>query len=247
MHRPAPRPRAARHAFTLVEMLMVIALIAVLVAFLLPMTGKAREQARRVQCASNMRQICLAAIHHAQDDERGIYIRNPENNNDVDDFNPLYPKYIKTLKVFVCPSTMNQVNGPSDLTNNAFGGANGLQGHSYEIRNWTEAGVRFPDGMIFAVKTQKNYRQFTHSSTGALIMDADDATEGDTNNWPDISDNHGAAGFNCGYMDGHVEFVPPGRRLLEAFLEGYYDPALPDAIYARYGVSHSGNAFTYVR
>jgi prepilin-type N-terminal cleavage/methylation domain-containing protein len=242
MHRHAARPRA----FTLTEMLMVIALIAVLIAFLIPVTGKAREQARRVQCASNVRQICLAAIHHAQDDERGIYIPNPPGNNDVDDFNPLYPKYLKDIRVFVCPSTMNQVRGPSDLTNNAVGGANGLYGHSYEIRNWADAGTVWPDGMVFAVQTAKNFRQFRHSSTGALIMDADDATEGDTNNWPDISDNHGAAGLNCGYMDAHVEFVPPGRRLLEAFLEGYYNPGLPDSIYSRYGVSHSGNTFKYV-
>jgi len=48
-------------------------------------------------------------------------------------------------------------------------------------------------------------------------------------------------------MDGHVEFVPPGRKLLEAFLEGYYDPALPDSIYTKYGVSHSGNGFKYTR
>jgi prepilin-type N-terminal cleavage/methylation domain-containing protein/prepilin-type processing-associated H-X9-DG protein len=248
MPRPTRRPRAVRSAFTLTEMLMVIALIGVLAALLIPVTAKAREQARRVQCASNIRQICLAAIRHAQDDERGIYIPNPEGDNNVDDFNPLYPKYVKDLRIFVCPSTTNIVDGRSDLTNNAVGGANGLHGHSYEIRNWAEAGVRFPDGMVFAVKTAKNYRQFRHSSTGALIMDADDSTEnGDQNNWPNASDNHGAAGFNCGYMDGHVEFVPPGRRLLEAFLEGYYDPGLPDSIYSQYGVSHSGNTFKYVR
>jgi prepilin-type N-terminal cleavage/methylation domain-containing protein len=234
--------------FTLTEILIVMAILAVMAAFLLPMTGKAREQARRVQCASNIRQICIAAIRHAQDDERGYYIPNPEGDNNVDDFNPLYPKYLKELKIFVCPSTMNQVNGPSDLTNNASGGANGLKGHSYEIRNWTEADVHFPDGMVFREKTKKNYRQHKNSSTGALIMDADDSTEnGDQNNWPDVSDNHGAAGFNVGYMDGHVEFVPPGRRLLEAFLEGYYDPGLPDAIYTKYGVSHGSKTFTYMR
>ena len=33
--------------------------------------------------------------------------------------------------------------------------------------------------------------------------------------------------------------------LLEAFLEGYYDPGLPDGIYANYGVNHNGNVFTY--
>ena len=124
----------------------------------------------------------MAAINHALDDPQGIYIINPESDNAVDDFTPMYPKYIKDLRVFVCPSTMNQVDSAADLVNNAVGGKNGTKGHSYEIRNWTEPNIRFPDGTIFPVKTPKNLRQYKKTSEGALIMDADDATEGDTNN-----------------------------------------------------------------
>ena len=56
----------ARRAFTLLEVLVVVAIIAMLSAILLPSLAKSRRQAQAVACQSNMRQLGLALQMYAQ-------------------------------------------------------------------------------------------------------------------------------------------------------------------------------------
>ena len=61
----------SRRAFTLIELLVVIAIIALLAAILFPVFARARENARRSSCGSNMKQMGLAVQQYSQDyDER---------------------------------------------------------------------------------------------------------------------------------------------------------------------------------
>jgi prepilin-type processing-associated H-X9-DG protein/prepilin-type N-terminal cleavage/methylation domain-containing protein len=67
-----------RSAFTLVELLVVVAIIALLVALLMPSLGKAKEVAKRAQCLSNLRQVGMLFKLYADGNNNGQYPLNAE-------------------------------------------------------------------------------------------------------------------------------------------------------------------------
>jgi prepilin-type N-terminal cleavage/methylation domain-containing protein/prepilin-type processing-associated H-X9-DG protein len=104
-----------KKAFTLIELLVVIAIISILAAILFPVFARARENARKAVCMSNLKQIGLAAMMYVQDyDETYPMAYNYPNGGF---WFQLFAPYIKNTQVFVCPSA-----GPVTITNPGSGG-----------------------------------------------------------------------------------------------------------------------------
>lgn len=95
-----------KDGFTLIELLVVIAIIAILAAILFPVFARARENARRSSCSSNLKQIGLGLMQYLQDyDERFpayTFVGGTSNDNWARDF---VQPYVKNTQIFICPSS----------------------------------------------------------------------------------------------------------------------------------------------
>lgn len=118
-----------RSGFTLIELLVVIAIIAILAAILFPVFARARENARRASCQSNLKQIALGIAQYTQDyDEKypmlfsvnGITGQpgsvNPSRFGAIQMWSGLIFPYVKSSQIFICPSARNstQVDTQAD-------------------------------------------------------------------------------------------------------------------------------------
>ena len=108
-----------KSAFTLIELLVVIAIIAILAAILFPVFARARENARRSSCQSNMKQVGLGLLQYAQDYDEKLPAGNV-GNLCWGWAGPIYP-YVKSSQVFVCPSDSNGGTTTGGLTPVSYG------------------------------------------------------------------------------------------------------------------------------
>ncbi len=96
-----------RQGFTLIELLVVIAIISILASILFPVFARARENARRTSCLSNLKQIGLGIMQYVQDYDE-TYPLTLNRVTTLYWYSAVQP-YVKSTQVFNCPSSGSTV------------------------------------------------------------------------------------------------------------------------------------------
>lgn len=234
-----PSQRAAmtsclkHRAFTLIELLVVIAIIAILAGMLLPALSKAKQKGQGILCLNNTRQLTLAWILYAQDNNERLVYNQPSTGTDLNNWagnvmswgsdpqntnqtllanSKLGPYLGRNVNIFKCPADMVSCPlGPRvrSVSMNAFVGPQNAQGTPINDRWWQflkMSDFRNPVSIFVLLDEHPD----SINDGWFVFCTAADPAERAT--WSDLpaSYHNGAGGFS--FADGHSEI----RRWLNA-------------------------------
>lgn len=196
----------SRKGFTLIELLVVIAIIAILAAILFPVFARARENARKTSCASNLKQLGMAFAQYLQD-----YDTTYPPGWGAPSWSSYYAQitpYVKNYEVFVCPSQSSSTacwcGFPGGASDPAYLAANYTR-NPYATVNWyadmhgrTEASIEKPSETVLLCDGRRSWVHFSAwcwgNGQGGIACD------------PSIANVH-MDGANVLFCDGHVKWM----------------------------------------
>ncbi len=220
-------------AFTLIELLVVIAIIAILAAILFPVFARARENARRASCQSNLKQIMLGYMQYTQDYDEKVPSAHCGSGGGW--YNKLQP-YLKSTQIFKCPSDSSDVvaHESNKITPNGYRVSYGY--------NW-DVGL-YEGG-------EPNIAKFTYPSNAVTMTDAGSLAEPDrtvkeTSPAKDPADSFrilAIADLGQPRDPAERDFMAPTPRhlgtVVVAFVDGHVKSLKPEKFY------YSGSGFMY--
>jgi prepilin-type N-terminal cleavage/methylation domain-containing protein/prepilin-type processing-associated H-X9-DG protein len=227
-----------KKGFTLIELLVVIAIIAILAAILFPVFSRAREQARRASCQSNLKQLGLAIAQYTQDYDE-IY---PSGNlvgvnaSGVWSWDLQVMPYVSGAKlvansgkgdtsVFVCPSdTIDRgTASPRTYAMPRPGGSKSQQGMIGQYTSTTGLYLGWPMAMVVAPATTimlaeapDNNNRLTQRNVVSVDRPIYGAGSNTAITWQSMETDNVAihsGGWNYLFADGHVKWMKPEATL----------------------------------
>lgn len=222
MNRSLRKAARAARAFTLIELLVVIAIIALLAAILFPVFARARENARRSSCSSNLKQIGLGIMQYVQDYDE----KYPMTDNVTGSYGGVtwglwmvhVQPYVKSAQIFKCPSSNNGstttfTSTPSGTLTFGFErhyganefvlqpGRNGTAGFS--VATVGSVALLAMAGDCTGPITNTPWR-FINANNTTLAWNA-------VNGPVNVDNSRHLGGSNIAFADGHVKFYSQGQ------------------------------------
>jgi len=233
---------AKQRAFTLIELLVVIAIISILAAILFPVFARARENARRASCMSNLKQIGLGAMMYIQDyDEHYPRLWSVYGDASVLPYgwgDALQP-YIKSTQVFQCPSesTSPTTDSPTDPHFSDYAYNYRVMGSDSGVsyaNTLNLAAIESPVHLVLVIdSTSGNSRSWTWGCSRGAACSVYPAGLA----WETVAAaNRHLGGVNIAFADGHVKWYKSAGEDSKYFANVYN---------SRASASMSGNNPTF--
>jgi prepilin-type N-terminal cleavage/methylation domain-containing protein/prepilin-type processing-associated H-X9-DG protein len=212
--------RQRRRAFTLIELLVVIAIIAILAAILFPVFARARENARRASCQSNLKQIGLGIMQYTQDYDERLPMRQ-YNNSDygvANSWRRVMQPYVKSSQLFSCPSNTSNTNNADDSTDARITALGGTANEPRFKVSYTANGTRVNIGgespiewgtgsALAAIPSVAQTVLVSESREGATEFLFNGAVDRYLTSGPAFAGHLGTVNFL--FVDGHVKALKP--------------------------------------